>query len=528
MAFLSLPAGAGRAEATSVSGCPFDETRLGPVPAVVSLLLTADRRHVAYAVPEGERKRVYFDGRVAGPDFDGVFVNDSFVRGADGERLAYAVVKEDKPCTTCGPQGKWRAVVDGQPGPVYDKISRIDFSPNGKHFAYGAVTRLEDLDAWNLIVDGRETPLPYEAISHQSPKYTRDGRLVYVAKKGEKTVVVVDGREGAEFDKVGTPIPVIGPGGTDIAYVARNYGEAERVILNGTAGPGFDEIPPASLIFSDAGGRFAYGGRKENGKWCAVLDGVEQSEYDQVDRLAFSADGKRFAYQAKKAGGWVLVVDGKEAIACEEFSKDAPLFSPDGTRLAQGARVDGRWRMLVWSGAGEDIETPGGDFPGGAGLPVFGRDGRALAFVASLGKKRVVVKEGGRGPEFDAVAQLTLSPDGTRIAYEAGRFYPDEPSRKDTWFPVLDGEALPEHDGLTRGTLVFSADSRHFAYAVAKGDKRSVIVNGEPGPDYRSICSLYPSGESGFEALVVGADLVRLNWSPVRGLAATSVAETRR
>jgi hypothetical protein len=194
LAFLSLPAATGRSEARSGSGSLFVETRLGPVPSVVSLLLTADRRHVAYAVPEGERKRVYFDGRVAGPDFDGVFVNDTFVRGAGGGRLAYAVVKEDKPCTTCGPQGKWRAVVDGQPGPVYDKISRIDFSPDGKHFAYGAVTRLEDMDAWNLVVNGRETPLPYEALSHQSPKYTPDGRLVYVAKKGEKTVVVVDGR----------------------------------------------------------------------------------------------------------------------------------------------------------------------------------------------------------------------------------------------------------------------------------------------------------------------------------------------
>jgi len=113
----------------------FSETILGPVPDPVNMFLTPDKRHVAYAMPKGDKQMVLFDGEPVGPEFDGILVDNSFVLNSNGFRMAYAVAvpQGTNTCTTCGPQGKWHAVIDGQPGPQYDRITGIAFSPDGKN-----------------------------------------------------------------------------------------------------------------------------------------------------------------------------------------------------------------------------------------------------------------------------------------------------------------------------------------------------------------------------------------------------------
>lgn len=492
------------------------------MPDPVTILLTPDRRDAVYVVPKGAGRQVHVDGRPAGPEFDGVFVEKSFVRSRDGRRTAYAVVKETKPgeCSTCGPQGEWRAVVDGEAGPVYDRVNGLVFSPDGKRVAYGAMIHSGGGDVWHLVVDGKETLLPYDSLSYLSPAFTPDGRrLVYVALRGEKTVVVVDGREGKAYDRVGAAIPVFSADGKHMAYTARDYGRPEVVVLDGKEGPGFEAVPATSLVFSAAGDRFAYGGRRENGRWSAVVDGVVGPEYDQVDRLAFGAEGGRFAYHAKKGGRWVLVVDGKEVVEAEEFSKDAPVFSPDGRRVAQGLKKDGGWKMVALVldpvAEGEVSGVIGGEYDRGAGLPLFSADSRHLAYIGWQGRKRMAVVDGRRGPEFDAITDLVFSPDGRRLAYEAAWLHREDASKPDTWFVVVDDEPKPEYDGLLRGSFAFSGDGRHFAYSASRGNKRLLVVDGFAGPGYRTICSILPGGEGGFEALVVGDGLYRVDWKPL-------------
>lgn len=496
----------------------FSEAPLGPVPATVNMVLSPNKRHVAYPVPEAGKKRVFIDGQAAGPQFEGLFLAKTFVTSRDGLHRAYSVVKEIKneSCQSCEPVGEWRAVIDGRAGPVFDNISGLTLSSDGQRFAYGAITRADGQDIWTLMVDDEMTPLPYAALTYASPAFTPDGRrLVYVAKKGERAVVVIDGQEGPIYDKIGQPIPIFSPDGAHIAYTARDYGQPESVILDGKAGPGFDNIPPQSLLFSPAGGRLAYGGQHINGNWSAVVDGVVGPTYDQVDRLAFSPDGRHFAYHAKKGERSILVLDGHETVTCEAIAADSPAFSPDGRRLAQGLQRDGCWRMFTVDCESREAEPLGPDFTHGAGRPLFSRDGGRVAFIGWSGDKRVAVVGGEAGPPFDAITNLTFSPDGRRIAYEAGRFYKDDPTKSDTWFPVVDHKPRPEYDAFLRGSGTFSEDGRHFAYSASQGDRRVVVIDDQISSGYRAICSVLPGAAGGFEALVVGEQLFRLNWKPL-------------
>jgi WD40 repeat protein len=535
----------------------FSTSVLGPVPSAVSMILTPDKRHVAYVAPNGDKKQLFVDGKSCGPEFEGVFLENSFVVSSNGLRIAYTIAKEDtnNPCNTCGPQGKWRAVIDGQAGPEYDRVTSIAFSPDGSRVAYGAIAKERDpnqpqsRDEWVLVVNGKETPLPYDALSHKSPVFTADDRLVYVAKKGERAVVVVDGKEQTFYEKIAQPIPIFSADGKQIAYTARNYGEDEVVVWNGQPGPGFENIPAASLVFS-RDGRLAYGAQHLNEKWSVVVDGKPGAEYDQVDNIVFSPDGKHFAYNAQRGDKWLLVVDANEVLEAEQLTKGFAVFSPDSQRIAHGVKQNGKWKTVAFALEHDKAESErgsvtrrdiaatsppdiskraseaqaaaahgaapqnlGDEYDGGAGLVTFSPDGQRIAFVAWHGGKRTVVLDGKNGPEFDAITKPSFSPDGRRIVYEAARLYPDG-SQKDTWFVVVDGQPKPEYDGLIRGSVAFSADGNHVVYGACQGDQRLVLIDDQISPGYRAVCNIRPHQENGFELLVVGSDLRRVFWKP--------------
>jgi hypothetical protein len=52
---------------------------------------------------------------------------------------------------------------------------------------------------------------------------------------------------------------------------------------------------------------------------------------------------------------------------------------------------------------------------------------------------------------------------------------------------VVDGEESPEYEGIGTGSIIFSSDGEHFAYAAKNGDKWFVVLDGEKGPEYDEI-----------------------------------------
>jgi len=124
--------------------------------------------------------------------------------------------------------------------------------------------------------------------------------------------------------------------GDHLAVVAPK-GSRQVVLLDGVEGPVFDEIPvqfgwgnyrnTGPIVFSPTGGRSAYVGRRA-GDYIAVVDGKEAVTLMTPETakgiaytatsdwsFLFSRDGSRLAYAAREGTSWVMVVDGVKSPA---------------------------------------------------------------------------------------------------------------------------------------------------------------------------------------------------------------------
>ena len=75
-----------------------------------------------------------------------------------------------------------------------------------------------------------------------------------------------------------------------------------------------------------------------------VIDGKEQTHYENVKNLIFSPDGKRLAYVANDSGKWFAVIDGNEENRYDRSK--IPVFSPDSKQVAYAVRNEDKWFVL--------------------------------------------------------------------------------------------------------------------------------------------------------------------------------------
>ena len=81
--------------------------------------------------------------------------------------------------------------------------------------------------------------------------------------------------------------------------------------------------------------------------WSVLDAGSESAEYDALDDLPrFSPDSRRLAYDARRAGKWVLVVDGAESKEYDAFARGAvPVFDAPGA--VHILAVDGKTQGVI-------------------------------------------------------------------------------------------------------------------------------------------------------------------------------------
>ena len=127
--------------------------------------------------------------------------------------------------------------------------------------------------------------------------------------------MVVDGKEGKEYEDIGPP--VFSPDGKHLAYAAVRGG-SNLIVVDGVEGATCDQVGGGTLVFSPDGKRFAYGART-GAKWSVVVDGKSQGSYDKLGAATFhvTPDGKRLVYAAHSSGKWFIAVDGKEGRPCD-------------------------------------------------------------------------------------------------------------------------------------------------------------------------------------------------------------------
>lgn len=120
-------------------------------------------------------------------------------------------------------------------------------------------------------------------------------------------------------------------------------------------------------------------------------------------------------------------------------------------------------------------ETSLGPFPQKAHeSAVLSANGRHVAYIDTGAGQRVVV-DGKEQRTYDQVAGLEFNHDGSRLAYAA--------KRDDRWYVVAGGRESPGYRRV--GVPHFNADGSKIAHvALLDVDKRTVVVNGQPGRSY--------------------------------------------
>ena len=384
-------------------------------------------------------------------------------------------------------------------------INENNFSPDLRHFAYQ--------HSGNIFLDGSKVreDVAYPALIFFSPDSKRIG---YIAPRGKKQAVVVDGKEGRYYDEIDLTGPIFSPDGKRFGYVAREgedkYRDKWLAVVDGKEGKRYDSIIVSKgsfqkIVFSPDSRKFGYFGIIGS-KMFLVLDGKEIKQYDDIreaGRLSFSPNGERMCYVSRRPdktrtgySKYFVTLGGRDGKEYDGIFIP-PIFSPDSRRLAYGAAIDdgtgGKGFVVVNGEEGEKYTQ--GTIP----LPFFSPDSMTVAYIATkLDKggsccKCFVVVNGKEGSKYDFIyLPLVFSPDGKRLAYRA--------KNGNKWFLVVDGKEGRQFDAISFShgyrnlsdfyfslpPPVFSPDSKQITYIANDSGKYYVFVQGEKEKQYLS------------------------------------------
>jgi hypothetical protein len=509
------------------------------------LSFSADGRHYAYAQEQAGKWVVILDGE-RGPAFDeirGDFAVADFSSGycvfdtrsaffvweacrvqawearrvqgvddGDGKRVVYGARKD----------GKWFAVVDGKPGPAYDKIGTIHITQDRKRFFHTGTQGTSESPQF-IVIDGKESPVigrmqgqqwhcsPHgnhiwyisrDPAWHLLPRHSPDSRkakfvvvvdetgqpfpsydgkaFVYTARIGTKWSIVVDGKPGSEqYDRVGQPF--FSPDEGAFVYTAM-MGTKWSVVVNGK--PGAEQYEEIGQPFFSPDGKALVYAAKIGTKWSIVVDGKPGAEqYDHVAGLHFSRDGKHLVGIARSGDKQFVVLDGAPGPKYNSISEPVR-FTQGGNSIVYLAETSpGKWCVVVDGKEGAQYEITSEtklprdpQSPYGAlsrkWIPCYVRDERRVAYVVPKKDGWCVVVDGKPDPEsYERVSSVIFSRDGKRYAYAAneGR----------NAFAVVDGTPGKAYGGFSG--LQFSPDGKRYAYWAEDGPKkRFLVVDGQP------------------------------------------------
>ncbi|MBU0609105.1 MAG: hypothetical protein KKI08_14560 [Armatimonadetes bacterium] len=224
---------------------------------------------------------------------------------------------------------------------------------------------------------------------------------------------------------------------------------------------------PFMELLSSDGLHYAWMNIKGRTEMSVVFDGREGPVFRTlVKEWKFSADGQHFAYGGARDAGQYLVVDGVEVGPYESYRLGSLVFLAGGGTAYTIKRGDKRHLMA------NGQESPPYDE---IGAPVVSPDGSRIAYDACTGEWKTgthqVVLDGQPGPAFNSVFNLTFSADSRHFAYGA--------RRGEQRVVVVDGQEQGSYEGLGSGSPVLSADGAHVAWLAKQGGKWGAVVDGQ-------------------------------------------------
>lgn len=328
-------------------------------------------------------------------------------------------------------------------------------------------------DPPQAVAEPKETPfatiaedLPIANVAGPAVVFSSDyRRMAYIATKGGRYVVVVDGQSGDGFKWVGAP--VFSFDGAHVAYRADELGRSWIVLDGAKQREHKGAIDPVFL--SD--GSVAYVGFEESDMkrvWHLVRNGKLGPQHEgNAFGIRIARDGSRVVVgqsivelkRRPTAGGeYLWSAEGFQMVDCnpeESVSRgydvmDAPVLSADGRRLAYRA-ADATWVVGERTARKTDLRE----------------------FIVLDGEER--------WKGWDELGTPEFSPDGRRVACPA--------KKGSKWFLLLDGEQ--KWDGYDRlFSLAFSPDGSRIAGVAAVGNEMFVVIDGKRGPAFPDVRSL--------------------------------------
>jgi len=391
-------------------------------------LFSPDSKHLAYVAKSGGKYVVVVNGK-EGKQYDMLWGN-RIVFSPDGTRIAYAARLAAAGEGVC-------LVVDGAESKAYPAVSKPVFSPDSKHVACitgqeSSVTADGVKGKGFLIVDGKEVR---QVELTDAVIFSPDSaHWVCAVSNGGKWVVVKDGVDGKQYDGI-LGSPVFSSDSKHMAYLAvldgktvvvRDGEEGKKYMLLPLGGPNSFMLNDLKPMFSPDSQHFAYVAGEDN-KYFIVMDGVEGKKYSlSVSVPLFSPDSKHLAYCAVEKGGSVLVV--RDGVEGKEYRGVVGLlYSPDSSRLAYAADTPKGWCLVVNDAEGKlysDLRIRNAiatrEHKPLLAVAVFSSDSKHVAYVAKNEKSRyIVVVDDTEGKGYSYITNVTLSPDGKHVAYNA-------------------------------------------------------------------------------------------------------------
>jgi hypothetical protein len=380
--------------------------------------------------------------------------------GPDGNFIAVPLPRQDK----------WVLALNGGIGPKYDAIVQgsIVFSPNGVPLYLA-----RDGKDWLASIYHR-AGAKFDFIEKGSFLFGRYGNhFVFVAQRAGKSILVVDGVPGPEWDWI-----IAEPSGFchdertkfTFAYIA-GKGTKQQVVVNREVGPEFEAIRRGSLVYSGDDKFFAYIARTGS-KWQAVVNGRPGEPFDDFSDSGIVFSMNRLAYAAKTGDKYSVFVDGYQDIGAT-VDHVGPLICTD-YRFAYVVQLGQKKRVVCDRGFGPEVLAVLHN------RPYFFRQGRGVLYTARLVTNRWVVFEDGQpGPACDEIETPIFSQDTKRFAYAA--------RRGSGSFVVVDGRENSEYDSLMKGSLSFDSAGGHVLYAAVKNGKAVAVLDQQPGQEYDEI-----------------------------------------
>jgi hypothetical protein len=332
-----------------------------------------DGKKIAFVAKRGKKWIAVVDGKELGPDLDQVWFSSWGFSRASGKFFVSGRIKNH-----------WIHLIDGSSNPGYEVISRLTFSPDGKHYAYAGADNKGGFKKQKIfgtaVMDGQPVAT-----------YEGKGMTGSWSALGGSEEIMVGGVRDLVTDFHGVSSPEFNPDGI-LVYAARRDKGDVAVFQGKEAGPGFDEIL-SPIIFTMDSSHFAYVARQGQ-------DFVEVRDNKPI--LTIPA-GKRGATSV----GWMAMSTDAVHLAYETISGGAQFKAANTKRAYRTVVIDGKsgpeYNALALSAFNFDIES----------------HHYFYEVIGAEGDRDLVNVDGHESRIYDAVAKAHYLPDGKRIAFLA-------------------------------------------------------------------------------------------------------------